>query len=229
MSRVLIIEDDRTLVDALAYNLKKEGYEVRIALDGLEGLKRFRSELPDLVLLDLMLPQMSGLDVCRIIRQESSVPLIMLTARADEVDKVLGLELGADDYITKPFSVRELMARIKAALRRSAINEGPTQPDRVRLGPIEIDLLAKQVSKRGERVAVKPKEFELLAFLASHAGQVFSREQLLTRVWGYNAPVSTRTVDVHVRWLREKLEDDPAHPKLIETVRGFGYRLARSS
>ncbi len=226
---MLIVEDDRTLVEALTYNLKKEGYTVVAAFDGLEGLKKFRAVQPDLVLLDLMLPEMGGLDLCRIVRRESSVPLIMLTAKADEVDKVLGLELGADDYITKPFSVRELMARIRAALRRSGANGQPAQPSKIRVGDLEIDVLAKRVLKRGEPVALKPKEFELLNFLASHAGQVFSREQLLSRVWGYNAPVSTRTVDVHVRWLREKLEDDPSQPRLIETVRGFGYRMARTS
>jgi DNA-binding response OmpR family regulator len=229
VASVLIIEDDRTLVDTLAYNLGKEGYTVVVAFDGLEGLRKLRSERPDLVLLDLMLPEVGGLEVCRIARQESSVPIIMLTAKADEVDKVLGLELGADDYITKPFSVRELMARIRAALRRANINEKQTQLEKLRLGPLEVDLPAKLVKKHGEPVALKPKEFELLAFLAANAGQVFSRQQLLTRVWGYNAPVSTRTVDVHVRWLREKLEDDPSHPRLIETVRGFGYRLARTA
>ncbi len=222
-----MIEDDVTLADTLVYNLRKEGYSVTVAHGGLEGLKRYRETRPDLVLLDLMLPELAGLDVCRLMRQEDTVPIIILTAKADEVDKVLGLELGADDYITKPFSVRELMARIKAALRRSNHERMAATPSTMRVGAIEIDMVAKQVRKRGQPVVLKPKEFELLSFLVKYRGQVFTREQLLIQVWGYTAPVSTRTVDVHVRWLREKLEDDPSHPVLIETVRGFGYRVPR--
>jgi DNA-binding response OmpR family regulator len=221
---VLVVEDEPTVRETLAEALTEEGLNVSTAQDGPEGLERFRADKPDLVVLDLMLPRMSGIEVCRIIRAESSVPILMLTARDSELDKVLGLELGADDYVTKPFSLRELQARIRALLRRSDTQAAPTQTPRiVELGPVRVDLAGHQILRDGESLAVKPKAFELLAFLIRNAGQVFSREQLLERVWGYDYAGETRTVDVHVHWLRKRVEDDVANPRYIQTVRGVGY------
>jgi DNA-binding response OmpR family regulator len=222
---VLVVEDEPTVRETLAEALTEEGLNVSTAEDGPEGLERFRADKPDLVLLDLMLPRMSGIEVCRIIRAESSVPILMLTARDSELDKVLGLELGADDYVTKPFSLRELQARIRALLRRSETQASPAQqaPRMVELGPVRVDLAGHQILRDGEALAVKPKAFELLAFLIRNAGQVFSREQLLERVWGYDYAGETRTVDVHVHWLRKRVEDDVANPRYIQTVRGVGY------
>jgi DNA-binding response OmpR family regulator len=187
----------------------------------------FRSEDPDLVLLDLMLPELSGIEVCRIIRAESSVPIIMLTARGAEVDKVVGLELGADDYVTKPFSLRELSARIRAILRRGEQLATGRLPPLVDLGGVQVDVAGHRVLREGREVAVKPKVFELLAFLLRHPGQVVSRDQLLEQVWGYDYPGETRTVDVHVHWLRAAVEPDPGAPTIIQTVRGVGYVLRR--
>jgi DNA-binding response OmpR family regulator len=221
---VLVVEDEPTVRETLAEALTEEGLNVSTAEDGPEGLERFRADRPDLVILDLMLPRMSGIEVCRIIRAESSVPILMLTARDSELDKVLGLELGADDYVTKPFSLRELQARIRALLRRSDTQAAPAQaPRMVELGPVRVDLAGHQILRDGEALAVKPKAFELLAFLIRNAGQVFSREQLLERVWGYDYAGETRTVDVHVHWLRKRVEDDVANPRYIQTVRGVGY------
>ncbi len=228
MAKILVVDDERILLDTLRYNLSKAGYEVRTAADGEAALRVARQESPDLVLLDVMLPKLDGFDVCRTLRQESSIPILMLTARDEEIDKVLGLELGADDYLTKPFSMRELMARVKALLRRAEMvqpdEERPTGKP-LREGDLEVDLVSHQATRGGNPLHLKPKEFDLLAFLMGHQGQAFSRDQLLQQVWGYDYAGDTRTVDVHVRWLREKVEVDPSKPELIETVRGVGYRF----
>ncbi|MBI2866739.1 MAG: response regulator transcription factor [Chloroflexi bacterium] len=228
--RILVVEDEQSLVDALRYNLAREGYSVETARDGREGLELARRSAPDLILLDLMLPTIDGLEVCRTLRREgSSVPILMLTAKTSDVDKVVGLELGADDYVTKPFQLRELLARIKAILRRSDLTKS-TPPEEARKplerGSLVIDPARHVVLRAGKSLTLKPKEFELLEFLARNAGIVFSRETLLARVWGYDYAGDTRTVDVHVRWLREKIEDEPSNPTLLLTVRGVGYKFA---
>jgi DNA-binding response OmpR family regulator len=234
MAKILVVDDEPTLVATLDYNLRREGHEVVIARDGEAALAQAQLAAPDLVLLDVMLPKLDGFEVCRALRRDSMVPILLLTAKDSEIDKVVGLEIGADDYITKPFSMRELLARVKAQLRRSARIDGdarpaPGQVERaapLAVAGIEIDPRGRTVERDGQRVHLKPKEFDLLAFLAQNRGHVFSRDQLLERVWGYAFNGDSRTVDVHVRWLREKLEDQPSQPKLIETVRGVGYRLA---
>ena len=224
---VLVVEDDPTLAATLSYNLRKQGFRVVAAADGAAALAAAREERPDLVVLDLMLPKVDGLEVCRRLRSESDVPVLMLTAKVEEMDKVVGLEVGADDYVTKPFSMRELMARIRALLRRAASTPRHAGDAPITVGTIEIDLRGHVVRRRGEEVALKPKEFDLLAFLAQHPGQVFTREQLLQRVWGYDFFGGSRTVDVHMRWLREKLEERPSEPRHLITVRGVGYKLVR--
>ena len=220
----MIVEDDSNLLEALKYNIRKEGHEPLTAVDGAEALEIARRDKPALIVLDVMLPTMSGFEVCRILRTEMSVPIIMLTARDDEVDKVAGLDLGADDYVTKPFSMRELMARIRAMLRR-AETAAPSSETLLRFGNMEVDVARHRVSKSGSILELTPKEFDLLVFLAKNKGLVFSRDQLLERVWGYDFAGDTRTVDVHVRWLREKIEDNPVEPKHLITVRGVGYKL----
>jgi two-component system OmpR family response regulator len=223
---ILIVEDDRTLVDVLRYNLVKEGYNVLIAGDGEGALKLTRTEEPDLVLLDIMLPGMSGLEVCRILRKETNVPILMLTARTDEIDKVVGLEVGADDYVTKPFSLRELMARVRAMLRRAEMTvPKPSDRQSVKVGDLQVDVARRKVTLGNSVLDLTQKEFDLLAFLAQNKGLVFSREQLLDKVWCYEFAGDTRTVDVHIRWLRQKIETDPAHPERLVTVRGVGYKL----
>jgi two-component system response regulator RegX3 len=224
---ILVVEDEPTLRETLAEALEADGFRVTAAADGRTGVAMFRSEDPDLVLLDLMLPELSGIEVCRIIRAESSVPIIMLTARGAEVDKVVGLELGADDYVTKPFSLRELSARIRAILRRGEQLGTGQLPPLVDLGAVQVDIAGHRVLRQGREVAVKPKVFELLAFLLRHPGQVVSRDQLLEQVWGYDYPGETRTVDVHIHWLRAAVEPDPGAPTIIQTVRGVGYVLRR--
>ena len=230
---ILVVDDEPTLRETLAEALEQDGLRVITAADGREALERFRAEPPDLVLLDLMLPQVSGIEVCRIMRRESAVPIVMLTAKDSEIDKVVGLELGADDYVTKPFSLRELMARIRSQLRRldvgaAGASSGPSA-DRdtatVALGDVSIDLAGHRLLRRGQDVPLKPKAFELLAFLVRNPGQVFGRDRLLERVWGYDYAGETRTVDVHVHWLRAAIEDDPGHPRYLQTVRGVGYVL----
>jgi two-component system, OmpR family, response regulator RegX3 len=223
---ILVVEDEPTLRETLAEALEAEGYQVVQAGDGRTALMRFKAGHPDLVLLDLMLPELSGLEVARQIRTESSVPIVMLTARDAEVDKVVGLELGADDYVTKPFSLRELSARIRAVLRRGE-SIGTPLPPLVELGPVRVDLAGHRVLRDGMEVPVKPKVFELLAFLLRHPGQVISRDQLLEQVWGYDYPGETRTVDVHVHWLRSAIEPVPDRPSIVQTVRGVGYVLRR--
>jgi len=221
--KILIVEDDRTLLNVLKYNLTKEGYSVVTAVDGVEALEVARRDKPDFIILDIMLPKMSGFEVCRILRKEMTVPILMLTAKTEEVDKVVGLEIGADDYMTKPFSMRELLARIRAMLRRVEMQVPTTGT--LKLGDIEIDISRHTITKGGNILSLTPKEFDLLAFLAKNKGLVFSRDQLLEKIWGYDYPGDTRTVDVHIRWLREKLEDNPAKPKRLVTVRGVGYKL----
>ncbi|MBQ7718348.1 MAG: response regulator transcription factor [Clostridia bacterium] len=219
---ILIIEDEQPIVDILKFNLEKEGYKVTAALDGNEGLKLALQKEPDLILLDVMLPGLDGFGVCRKVREKSSVPIIMLTARDEEVDKVLGLELGADDYMTKPFSVRELLARVKANLRRISSDETSAN-DITRIGNLSIDGSRYEVIKNNTVIDLTLREFELLKFLAQQQGKIFSREMLLEKVWGYDYYGDVRTVDVTVRRLREKIEDDPANPTYIITKRGVGY------
>jgi len=225
MAKILIVEDDRNLLDTLKYNLGREGYSTVAAADGAEALEVARRERPDLIILDIMLPKLSGFEVCRILRQEMTVPIMMLTARSEDVDKIVGLEIGADDYMTKPFSMRELMARLGAMLRRAGMAAQAAKPESFRVGELEIDAARHQARLRGKLLELSPKEFELLLFLARNRGFVFSREQLLDKVWGYDYAGETRTVDVHIRWLRQKIESEPAKPKHLLTVRGTGYKL----
>ena len=223
-SKILIVEDDPNILEALKYNLGKEGYDTLMAVDGVQALDMARANKPDLIILDIMLPEMSGFEVCRILRKEMAVPIIMLTARDDEIDKVTGLDLGADDYMTKPFSIRELMARIRALIRRMEIQTVIPETPR-KFGDIEIDILHHTIKRVGVALNLSPKEFDLLAFLTANKGLVFSRDQLLEKVWGYDYSGDTRTVDVHIRWLREKIEDNSEEPKRLITVRGVGYKF----
>ena len=223
---VLIVEDDQTLLSVLEYNLAKEGYNVVTAADGVEALEAARRVKPDLIILDIMLPKMNGFEVCRILRKEMTVPILMLTAREDEIDKVVGLDLGADDYVTKPFSMRELLARVRAMLRRVEMQAPkPAGTTLLKVGDIEVDIGRHTATKRGCALDLSPKEFDLLAFLTKNKGLVFSRDHLLEKIWGYDYTGGTRTVDVHMRWLREKIEDNPGKPKYLVTVRGVGYKL----
>ena len=228
MSRILLVEDDTAIREAVAYNLEREGYEVLAAGDGVTGLRLAREEAPDLLVLDLMLPRLSGLDICRVVRAERSVPILVLTARATENERIEGLDLGADDYVTKPFSMRELMARVRASLRRDQLSRsasGTSAGGTLRGGGIELDRSTRTVRRNGALVPLRPKEFELLEFLLANAGRALSREQILDHVWGDGYVGVTRTVDVHVHALRRKLEDDPARPEHIVTVRSHGYRF----
>ena len=223
---VLIVEDDPNIVDILKFNFEKEGYNILIATDGASGLEQAQTANPDLILLDVMLPKMDGFEVCRKVREKSNVPIIMLTAREEEVDKVLGLELGADDYITKPFSIRELTARVKANLRRMSIDMSSVSQDpssTITSGELVINIERYEVQKRGKVIDITLREFELLKFLAQQPEKIFSRENLLENVWGYEYYGDVRTVDVTVRRLREKIEDDPSLPRYIVTKRGVGY------
>lgn len=224
--RILLVDDEHSVQKLLAYPLRKDGYEVVPAFDGSEALERLRDESFDLVVLDLMLPEVDGFEVCRQLRAISSVPIVMLTARVEEIDKVLGLELGADDYITKPFSVREFRSRVKAVLRRSQLaRSAEAAQEPLVAGDVEIDFEKRNVAVGGEPVELTYVEFEILAALARNPGRVYSRGTLLERVWGDSAYRDPRTVDVHIRHLREKLERDPAAPELVLTMRGIGYRF----
>jgi DNA-binding response OmpR family regulator len=231
MPNILVVEDDTSLRETLAYNLKREEYAVQAVGDGKLALEAARKAHPDLVLLDLMLPGIDGFEVCRILRQEMNIPILILTARDDEIDRVIGLEIGADDYITKPFSMRELMARVKAHLRRDRLirqEVGTPQapsPEVLTFGDLVIDPLRREVLLGGKPLALKPKEFDLLFFLAQYRRQALSRQFLLERVWGWDFAGGTRTVDVHVHWLRLKIESDLSNPTRIVTVRGSGYRF----
>lgn len=222
--KVLIVDDEKNIVDILKFNLKKEGFETIEAYDGEQAMEMALGSKPDLILLDVMLPKMDGFTVCRKLRQQISTPILMLTAREEEVDKVLGLELGADDYITKPFSQRELMARVKANIRRTTIEESEsTKGSVIRCGSLVIDVDRYEVKREGNVIELTLREFELVKFLAMHPGQIFSRENLLEKVWGYEYYGDVRTVDVTIRRVREKLEKDPAACEFIMTKRGVGY------
>lgn len=241
---VLVVDDESSVRDALSYTLSKEGYRVEVAATGSEAIQAARRRRPDAVVLDIMLPGMDGLQVCRTLRAESTVPILLLSARGEEIDRVVGLEIGADDYLTKPFAMRELLARIRAMLRRvemmrpgasadaasilasgasDAVAGGEESP--VALGDLVVDRARRTATLRGHALTLRPKEFDLLHFLVKHPGVVHSRDVLLRRVWGYDYSFGTRTVDVHVRWLRQKIERDPGRPTRLETVRGVGYRL----
>ena len=224
---ILLVEDDESIAEPLIFGLTREGYRVLHATDGRVGLDLARQARPDVVVLDVMLPGLDGFAVCRALRRESAVPILMLTARGQELDRVMGLELGADDYIVKPFSFRELVARVRAVLRRRVLDSHPASPpsDRLSLGPLTLDRLARQAWLKNQPVELTPREFDLLRVLVEHAGQALRRQELLDQVWGAAWIGDPRTLDVHIRWLREKLEDDPSHPHLIQTVRGFGYRF----
>lgn len=221
MTRLLIVEDDQTLCDTLAYNLQGEGYDVIQAGDGITGLNLAREQKPDLIILDVGLPGLDGLTVCRTLRREMGVPILLLTARGGEVDRIVGLDSGADDYIVKPFSFGELSARLRAVLRRGQ-RDAITQ---LRSGNLTLDMVGRHAYCADAEMTLKPREFDLLAELIRHKGAVLTRDLLLQRVWGFDFAGDTRTVDVHIRWLREKIEDDPANPQRIETVRGLGYRF----
>jgi two-component system, OmpR family, response regulator len=226
-NKVLIVEDDVNLLETLKYNLRKEGYDVFTAGDGEQAIEVARREKPDLLILDIMLHKINGFEVCRILRKEMTMPILMLTAKADETDKIVGLEIGADDYMTKPFSIRELLARVRAMLRRAKMAETPlaTEPALIKISNLEVDTARHRASLAGAILELSPKEFDLLAFLAKNKGLVFSREQLLEKVWGYDYAGDSRTVDVHIRWLRQKIETDPTHPEYFVTIRGTGYKL----
>ena len=226
MTKVLIVEDEISFSDALAYLLKKESYEVEVAVNGAEAIERFQTFNPDLILLDLMIPEVSGTEVCRVIRSTSQVPIIMLTAKDSEIDKVVGLELGADDYVTKPYSSRELLARMKAVMRRnSGDSAGLEECALLTAGSVRMDLDKHQVTVNSVAVTFPLKEFELLEFLMRNSGRVLTRSQLIDRVWGNDYFGDTKTLDVHIKRLRAKIEEDPANPKIIHTIRGLGYKL----
>jgi DNA-binding response OmpR family regulator len=224
---ILVVEDDATLQSVLLYNLTKEGYKVEQAFDGLQGLEKARNLKPDFIMLDVMMPKMNGFEICRVLRQEMNVPILILTAKDDEIDKVVGLDLGADDYMTKPFKIRELLARIRAILRRGelAVAKPADAGNLIKTDTIEIDTSRHTVTVRGRLLELTPKEFDLLAFFVRNTGMVFNREQLLEKVWGYGYAGDTRTVDVHVRWLREKIEQNPETPTHLITLRGVGYKF----
>jgi two-component system response regulator RegX3 len=223
--RILVVEDEESLADTVRYNLEREGYMVAVAADGRKALERFRSEGPSLVILDLMLPEMSGLDVCRQIRQISNVPIIMVTAKDSEADKVSGLELGADDYVTKPFSVRELVSRVRAHLRRAGMRADEPEEDVLSGGPVSLDVAKHEVLVRGETVGFPPKEFELLEAFLRRQGRLLTRDFLIEEVWGAGYFGDTKTLDVHVKRIRKKVEQDPHLPKHLVTVRGLGYKF----
>lgn len=225
MTRVLVVEDEESFSDALSYMLRKEGFEVAVAATGPEGLDEFERNGADLVLLDLMLPGLPGTEVCRQLRGRSSVPVIMVTAKDSEIDKVVGLEIGADDYVTKPFSSRELVARIRAVLRRRGVTEGEESPAALEAGPVRMDVDRHVVTVSGRKVELPLKEFDLLAMLLRNAGRVLTRMQLIDRVWGADYVGDTKTLDVHVKRLRAKIEPDPGAPRYLVTVRGLGYKF----
>lgn len=252
---ILVVDDEPSLLDAVSYTLRKEGFRVEVAATGNEAILAARRSQPDAIVLDVMLPGLDGLQVCRTLRAESTVPILLLSARGEEIDRVVGLEMGADDYLGKPFAMRELLARIRAMLRRVEMMRPSSLPpmmhsmqhspaakprdgddrhaaalgEAVVLGDLEVDRARRVAKLRGAPLALRPKEFDLLFFLARNPGVVHSRSVLLNRVWGYDFPMGTRTVDVHVRWLRQKIERDPSNPARLETVRGFGYRLVAES
>jgi DNA-binding response OmpR family regulator len=231
--KILIVEDEPSLQETLVYNLEKQGYQVEAVGDGRLAIDSARARHPDLIVLDIMLPGLDGFEVCKILRKEMSVPILMLTARDDEIDRVVGLEVGADDYLTKPFSMRELLARVKAQLRRTEMvrqelgkTQTPgTEHKLLAFNNLTIDQTRREATLAGQVIPLKPQEYDLLVFFAEHKGQMLSREFILERVWGWDYIGDSRTVDVHVRWLRQKIENDPANPSRLVTVRGGGYRF----
>jgi two-component system response regulator RegX3 len=228
MARILVVEDEETLAEAISFLLSKEGFDVAVAATGPEAIEIFDKNGADLILLDLMLPGLSGTEVCRQIRTKSSVPIIMLTAKDSEIDKVVGLEIGADDYVTKPYSSRELIARIRAVLRRGELHDTAEEGTTLEVGPVRMDTDRHVISVNGEVVSIPLKEFELLEFLMRNAGRVLTRMQLIDRVWGSDYVGDTKTLDVHIKRLRAKIEKDPANPEFIQTVRGMGYKMERA-
>jgi len=223
--RILVVDDERNILDLVVYNLQAAGYKTIVAENGKDAVEKVRQECPDLVILDVMLPEMDGFEVLATIRKETQVPVIMLTAKKEEIDKILGLEMGADDYLTKPFSPRELMARIKAILRRAIESEVKTTQDIIINGKLKVDTIKHQVFYEDNEVNLTAKEFEMLKLLITNQGRVFGRESLLQNLWGYDYCGDTKTIDVHIRHLRMKIEEDPANPKFIKTVRGVGYKF----
>ena len=229
--KILVVEDEPALQETLKYNLERAGYEVEVVGDGVEALETARSEPPDLILMDIMLPGMDGVEVTRILRHEISTPIIMLTAKDDEIDRVIGLEIGADDYLTKPFSMRELMARVKAQFRRLRLvkneikEQNASGGNQLNFGNLIIDPVRREVTIDDDLLTLKPKEYDLLYYLAVHQGQVLSRDSILEKVWGWDFSGGSRTVDVHIRWLREKIETTPSNPERVITIRGVGYRF----
>jgi DNA-binding response OmpR family regulator len=240
-ARVLVADDEPVIRETVGFNLRREGLDVVFAEDGPSALQAILEQRPDVVVLDIMMPGMDGFEVSRRVRQESTVPILLLSARGEEIDRIVGLEMGADDFLVKPFAMRELVARVRAMLRRvrmtavpppvadeRAVESASTSPpngDVLRAGDVEIDVPRRRATVNGAEIELKPKEFDLFLYLARHPGIVLSRDALLREVWGYNYPVDTRTVDVHVRWLRKKIEQDPSEPSRIETMRGLGYRF----
>lgn len=229
MTRILIVEDEESLSEAIAFLLSKEGFEVEIAANGPSAIEKFDLHGADLILLDLMLPGLSGTEVCRQIRSKSAVPIIMLTAKDSEIDKVVGLELGADDYVTKPYSSRELIARIRAVLRRGEMSDSSVEVGVLTVGPVRLDIDRHIITVNGLPISLPLKEFELLEFLMRNAGRVLTRIQLIDRVWGSDYVGDTKTLDVHIKRLRAKIEKDPANPEYIQTVRGMGYKMERAN
>jgi two-component system, OmpR family, response regulator RegX3 len=223
--RVLLVEDEDSLAESIRYSLEREGYAVTVAADGRKAIERFRSDTPDLVILDLMLPELSGLDVCRMIREESTVPIVMVTAKDSEADKVTGLELGADDYVTKPFSIRELVSRVRAHLRRARMQAPASHEEILVGGPIEMDVGRHEVRVGEDLIAFPPKEFELLEAFLRRKGRLLTRDHLIEEIWGYDYVGDTKTLDVHVKRIRQKIEPDPHDPALLVTVRGLGYKF----
>jgi DNA-binding response OmpR family regulator len=229
--KILIVEDELALQETLSYNLTRQGYQTEIAADGEAAIKAALESKPDLIVLDIMLPLLDGFEVCRILRKEINTPILMLTARDDEIDRVIGLEMGADDYLTKPFSMREFLARVKAQLRRVRMvreeidTEARLSAEILHFGNLTLDITRREIMLDDQPLALKPREFDLLLFLTRHRGQVLTRDMILERVWGWAFSGGSRTVDVHVRWLREKIENDPTNPARIVTIRGIGYRF----
>jgi len=229
LPRILVVEDEETLAEAISFLLSKEGFDVSVAATGPEAVELFEKNGADLILLDLMLPGLSGTEVCRQIRTKSSVPIIMLTAKDSEIDKVVGLEIGADDYVTKPYSSRELIARIRAVLRRGELHDVADDGAVIEVGPVRMDTDRHVISVNGAEVSIPLKEFELLEFLMRNPGRVLTRIQLIDRVWGSDYVGDTKTLDVHIKRLRAKIEKDPANPEFIQTVRGMGYKMERTN
>lgn len=225
MSRILLVDDEPVIIDSLSYSLRREGYEVFSATDGAQALEVFEEAHPDLVILDIRLPGIDGLEVCRRLRARSTVPIIMLTALGNELDRVVGLEVGADDYLPKPFSFRELLARIRSVLRRVQLDQRAGRPDSYQVGHLRADPTSRRVFKGDKEIQLSAREFELLTTLMAQAGRAVSRDELISKVWGSDWSGDPRTLEVHVRWLRLKIEDDPTMPRFVQTVRGYGYRF----